>query len=61
MYEYEFVRVTMKWKWTRLDTPAYEKVVQERAQQGWRLVQVVIEQPMYIPNEYTLIFERPSP
>jgi len=38
----------------------YQSVVHELARQGWRLVQVLVEQPAAMVSEYVLIFERPT-
>jgi hypothetical protein len=61
MFEYEFVRVKAPALGVRADGPAdYQAVIDQKAQAGWRFVQLVIEQPALIVEHYTLIFERPA-
>lgn len=59
MYEYQFVKVAAVWRGTVLDTSNYEATVDEYARAGWRLVQLVINNPLLGLREHTLIFERP--
>lgn len=35
--------------------------VEELAAEGWRLVQVLVENPASVPSEYLLILERQTP
>jgi hypothetical protein len=58
MFEYQVVthRVAYEKGGIKRD---YEAVIHERAQQGWRLVQIFIPQPAAVVTEYVLIFERP--
>lgn len=53
VFEYDFVR--------RPARNGYQELVHERAHEGWRLVQVLVEQPAVIVADYVLIFERPAP
>lgn len=55
MFEYDFV--TQPTTWGSRD---YQDVVHERARSGWRLVQVLVEQPAAVAGEYVLVFERPA-
>lgn len=55
MFEYDFVTQPTTWGMSE-----YHEVVHERSRQGWRLVQVLVEQPAAIASEYVLIFERPA-
>jgi hypothetical protein len=59
MYEYEFVRVAVKYKGLSIDPSVYELPVRDRAEQGWRLVQLFVENPAQMAVEYVLVFERP--
>lgn len=54
-HEYEFLPVDV-----RRDPTAYRAVAAERAAQGWRLVQVLVEVPAAVPAEVVLILERPA-
>ena len=59
MFEYNFVQVTLTYKGTKIDRSGYHSAIHEKAKNGWRLVQVLVEIPAAAPFEYTLIFERP--
>jgi hypothetical protein len=59
MYEYKFVRVPVKYLRDGMDPQTYQTAVEEHARDGWRLVQVLVENPAAIPTEYVLILERP--
>lgn len=52
MLDYSFVRQDA--------TSGYQELVHHKARQGWRLVQVLVEQPAVMVSEYVVIFERPS-
>jgi Domain of unknown function (DUF4177) len=54
-YEYDFLPVDV-----RRDRTAYRAVVADRARQGWRLVQVLVEVPATMPSEVVLVLERPA-
>ena len=59
MYQYECVRVAVTLTRTGGVAPeTYEPLIHSRAQEGWRLVQIFIENPASIPSEYVLIFEK---
>ncbi|MER3482228.1 MAG: DUF4177 domain-containing protein [Meiothermus sp.] len=59
MYEYKFVRVPVKFTRSNvLDPATYTEAVTEHAAQGWRLVQILVENPAASVSEYVLIFER---
>jgi len=60
VYEYQFVKVAAVWHGTILDTANYEATVDEYARGGWRLVQLLIYNPMLGLREHNLIFERPA-
>ncbi|WP_425147688.1 DUF4177 domain-containing protein [Deinococcus sp.] len=59
MYEYRFVRVPVMYKSVQIDAGGYQEAVRQHAERGWRLVQVLVENPAAIPTEHVLIFERP--
>lgn len=40
--------------------PPYQDVINKYASEGWRFVQLVVDNPAAIPAEYVLIFERPA-
>lgn len=59
MYEYAFIRTPIKFgKAGKIDPSSHQSVIEEHASQGWRLVQILIENPAAIPGEYVIIFER---
>jgi Domain of unknown function (DUF4177) len=59
MFEYKFVRSAVIFgKALRVDPKCYQPVIEEHSAQGWRLVQVFLENPTLIPSEYVIIFER---
>lgn len=53
-YEYRFEAVDV-----RQDARKYQRVAADRADDGWRLVQVLVEVPAAVPSEYVLVLERP--
>lgn len=57
-YEYEFVTVESG---RRAARDAYRSVVEERASEGWRLVQILPAPPRRLggPGPIDLVFERP--
>lgn len=59
-YTYTFVTVPVTIGGTRAKQPTFQEVIHEHARQGWRFVQLVVENPASIPTEYVLIFERPA-
>lgn len=52
-YDYRFERVDV-----RKGAKAYEDQVHAAADEGWRLVQMLVEQPAAIASAYVLIIER---
>lgn len=60
MFEYAFVTVPVNYgsKASPSQSGSYQAVIVDHARQGWRLVQVLVENPAAVPTEYTLIFER---
>jgi Domain of unknown function (DUF4177) len=59
MYEYIFIRSPVKvGKAGKFDPASYQSVIEEHAAQGWRLVQIFIDNPAAIPSEYVIILER---
>jgi hypothetical protein len=58
MLEYRFVRVAAVHDPRRSATALVEEQVQSLAADGWRLVQVLVEQPAAMANDYVLIMER---
>lgn len=58
MLEYEFVRHDVAWRRGVVDAEAYQSVVHERAANGWRLVQILVENPAASVGQYVMIFER---
>jgi Domain of unknown function (DUF4177) len=61
MFEYKFVRCTVVFgKGGKVDPENYETKIREHASQGWRLVQILVENPPVIPSDYVIIFERSS-
>jgi hypothetical protein len=59
MFEYKFVRCNVVFgKGGKVDPVNYETKIREYASQGWRLVQILVENPPVIPSEYIIIFER---
>ncbi|AKG19993.1 DUF4177 domain-containing protein [Calothrix sp. 336/3] len=59
MQEYKFVRVPLNYDQKSTLTSHLEISVNEHAQEGWRLVQILVENPAAVPFEYVVIFERP--
>lgn len=55
-FEYTFERVAV-----RHDTKSYQEVIKSRAAEGWRLVQVLVEVPAAVPQEYIIVLERAAP
>lgn len=55
MLEYRFEEVD-----ARRDPRLYREVASERALEGWRLVQVLVETPAAMPAAYVLVLERPA-
>jgi Domain of unknown function (DUF4177) len=59
MYDYTFIRCPITFgKAGKIDPASYQAVIAEHVAKGWRLVQVLIENPAMIPSEYVIIFER---
>lgn len=58
MPQYEFVRHDVVWKGASVDPRSYQAVVHQRAKEGWRLVQILVENPAASVSHYVLIFER---
>jgi len=62
-YEYAFVQIELRsgW-WSSQPAEDYHGVIEERAEQGWRLVQIFA--PPIVAygttNAFELIFERPA-
>lgn len=56
MYEYRFETVDLRGRPT-----GYQGVVAQRALEGWRLVQILVEIPAAVPSSYVLVLERPAP
>lgn len=62
-YEYKFVRLGEGWLGVRREARQYQEVIHQRANEGWRLVQIfapgtgIYGQPRY----YELILERELP
>jgi hypothetical protein len=57
MYEYAFIRCPIKYKAGKIDATIYQSVIEEHAAQGWRLVQILVENPA-APVDYVVIFEQ---
>ena len=53
-YEYRFERIE-----TSLGSVGYQDAVQTAAREGWRLIQLFIEQPAIVATSYVLVLERP--
>ena len=62
LYEYKFVRVDLEGIFTRKPKADHQKLVEEYAKEGWRLVQIfspaVSARGGGIPDYFELIFER---
>jgi len=58
MYEYKFVRVSAKNKKGLVDITHCEAEIATQAKQGWRLVQILVENPPIIPDEYMIVLEK---
>jgi hypothetical protein len=62
LYEYKFVRVDLEGIFTRKPKQEHQKLVEEYAKKGWRLVQIfspaVSARGGGIPDYFELIFER---
>ncbi len=56
--KYQFVRVAVVHDPKEKPSKLLEQKVHEMAAQGWRLVQVLVEVPAAVPNEYVIIAER---
>lgn len=54
-FEYRFEVVDI-----RTDSLAYQSAVVRFAEDGWRLVQILVEVPAAVPSEYVLVLERPK-
>ncbi|GGQ94241.1 DUF4177 domain-containing protein [Deinococcus ruber] len=59
MYDYQFVRVPITYRSGQIESASYQEVTAQHAREGWRLVQILIENPAAVAAEYVLIFERP--
>ena len=59
MYDYVFVRVPVTYRGGQIEAASYQAAIRQQAEEGWRLVQVMVENPAAVPTEYILIFERP--
>lgn len=60
-YEYEYVRIDEAWMIpTGQSRPKYQAAIEERARQGWRLVQILAPPigPMGTAKYYELVLER---
>ena len=58
-YEYKFVKLAAPmFLWSAPADGGYERVVEDYAKQGWRLVQI-LKVPFAVRNTYELILERP--
>jgi len=59
MFEYKTVRCPAQFSRSgKIDPANYEQTIQQHAKEGYRLVQIFLENPAAIPSEYVLIFER---
>jgi hypothetical protein len=62
LYEYKFVRVDLQGIFTRKPKADHQRLVEEYAKEGWRLVQIfspaVSARGGGIPDYFELIFER---
>jgi hypothetical protein len=58
MVEYAFVRCPARFERSVPSIEPIRSAVEEHAQAGWRLVQVVVLNPAAVPEHYDLIFER---
>ena len=56
--KYQFFRVPVVHNPKEKPSKLVEQKVQELAAEGWRLVQVLVEMPAMVPNEYVIIAER---
>ena len=62
-YEYKFVKVELKSGWSTDEPRAdYRRVIEDQAQEGWRLVQVFAPATSGTgwASYFELIFERPQ-
>lgn len=55
MFHYEVVHHPV-----RRNSPSWEEILHAKAAEGFRLVQVLVEQPAAVVDEFVLIFERPA-
>jgi hypothetical protein len=61
MYEYKFVRLDVSWGFFAMREPkGYQEIIEQHAQQGWRLVQVLAPPlgVMGTAHYFELIFEK---
>ena len=62
MYEYKFVKIDLEGLFTRKPKEDYHRVVEEYAEEGWKLIQIFSPSISVggggIPNYFELIFER---
>ncbi len=59
MYTYRFLRHEVR-RCGRAVDESYQQVVAEQARAGWRLVQVLVEEPAAMVTSYVLVLERPA-
>ena len=59
MFTYQFLRHRVGRRGVTIDD-SYQGVIAEQARAGWRLVQVLVEEPAAVVTEYVLVFERPA-
>lgn len=59
MFEYEFVPCRSRFEGASMSVAPVREMVEAKACEGWRLVQVLVLNPAAIPSQYELIFERP--
>ncbi len=60
VFEYQFVRHEVRRNRSQIDDQCYQQVIAEQASLGWRLVQILVEEPAAVVSTYVLIFERPA-
>ncbi len=58
MEQIQFVRVKVRYVGGRIDPACYEDAVRAHATQGWRLVQIFIENPAAVADEYVLVMAK---
>ena len=54
----EFVRVKARYRNGRIDPASYQDAVAEHARLGWRLVQILVENPAAVVDEYVLVLAK---